>query len=96
MNAIREFLLSPLAERLGWGLLHFLWEGAVIAALLAVALWVLRNRSPNARYLAGWVALVAMACAVPLSAGLTTAFPTPTPKAIEEATATAEPPADAV
>ena len=36
---------------------------------------VLRNRSPNARYLAGWVALAAMACAVPLTAWLVMVSP---------------------
>jgi formylglycine-generating enzyme required for sulfatase activity/beta-lactamase regulating signal transducer with metallopeptidase domain len=92
MNTLHAFLLSPLVERLGWGLLHFLWEGAVIAALLAVALRILRNRSPNARYLAAWVALLAMACAVPLSAWLVTASPTPT--VIAAAAAAADPPAD--
>ena len=94
MNALRLFLLSPLVERLGWGLLHFLWQGAVIAALLAVALRVLRNRSPNARYLAGWVALAAMACAVPLTAWLVMVSPAPAPKAVEEAATTEELSAD--
>jgi beta-lactamase regulating signal transducer with metallopeptidase domain len=96
MNALRLFLLNPFMECLGWGLLHFLWEGVVIAALLAIALRVLRNRSPNARYLAGWVALVAMACAVPLTAWLATASPAPAPIAFEETMAVNEPPADAL
>ncbi|MGA2064387.1 MAG: M56 family metallopeptidase [Thermoguttaceae bacterium] len=95
MSAIRLFLFSPLVERLGWGLLHFLWQGAVIAAMLAAALRVLRGRSPNVRYLVGWVALVVMACAVPLTAWLATGSPAPAPIAVEEATVTAEPPADA-
>ena len=53
MNAVKFILLSPLVEHLGWGLLHFLWQGALIAVLLALAPWILRKRSPNARYLAG-------------------------------------------
>jgi uncharacterized membrane protein YgcG len=57
MNMLCLFLFNPIVERLGWGLLHFLWEGAVIAVLLAVVLRVLRYRSPSSRYLAGWVAL---------------------------------------
>ena len=33
MNAMKFILLSPIVERLGWGLLNFLWQGAAIAAL---------------------------------------------------------------
>ena len=61
MNSLAAFLPGPLVERLGWALLHFVWEGAVIAVMLAVALRVLRRRSAAARYRAGWIALVAMA-----------------------------------
>ena len=32
MNSLAAFLTGPLAERLGWALLHFVWEGAAIAA----------------------------------------------------------------
>ena len=44
MNSLAAFLTGPLAERFGWALLHFVWEGAAIAALLAVALRALRRR----------------------------------------------------
>ena len=75
MNSLAAFLTGPLAERFGWALLHFVWEGAAIAALLAVALRALRRRPAAVRYRAGWFALVAMAGAIPLTAW----FATPSP-----------------
>lgn len=43
-------LFDPSAQILGWALLHFVWQGAVVALLLAVALFLLRTASSNARY----------------------------------------------
>ena len=63
MNAAMAFLSQPAAARVGWTLLHFLWQGAAVAALLAVALLILRNRSPGARYLVACCALIAMLAA---------------------------------
>jgi len=50
-------------ECLGWTLLHFLWQGLVIAALLAGGLRLLRNAAPKHRYLAGCFALLLLAAA---------------------------------
>ncbi len=45
MKTSPEFF-TALAERLGWTLLHSLWQGALIALVLAVALhWLRRNRA---------------------------------------------------
>ena len=49
---------TPLAEAVGWTLLHSLWQGALIAAALGAALLVMR--SPRARYAAACLALVLM------------------------------------
>jgi hypothetical protein len=35
MNAIQILSSQPWAERLGWALIHFLWQGLSIAALYA-------------------------------------------------------------
>src|SRR3954453_7096499 len=53
------------AERLVWTLVHFLWQGLALAALLAGALAVMHRRSAaaSARYLAGCSCLLAMAAA---------------------------------
>jgi GWxTD domain-containing protein len=48
----------------GWSLMHFVWEGAVVAGLLAVVLRVLRGRSAQLRY---GVACGALALMVALS-----------------------------
>jgi GWxTD domain-containing protein len=60
MRILEKFVETPLAGMIGWTLLHSLWEGAVIAAVLAVVL--LAVRSPRARYAAGCVAMLAMLC----------------------------------
>ncbi len=51
---------SGVVYRLGWTLVHFVWEGAAAAALLAVALQWMGRRSANARYLVSVAGLVVM------------------------------------
>ena len=54
-------LLSPdITQRLAGSLLHFIWQGAVIAMIAAVALRVLANRSAEWRYGVSIAALVLM------------------------------------
>jgi beta-lactamase regulating signal transducer with metallopeptidase domain len=48
---------------LGWTLVHFLWEGALIAALFALSQALLRRSSANLRYLAGCGAMLCMLAA---------------------------------
>ena len=50
MIFIPDVQAYPVLQTLGRALLHSLWEGACLALLLAAALWLLRGRSPNARY----------------------------------------------
>jgi beta-lactamase regulating signal transducer with metallopeptidase domain len=47
----------PLLRALGWALLHFLWQGALVALLLAGVLSLLRERATNIRYAAACAAL---------------------------------------
>jgi beta-lactamase regulating signal transducer with metallopeptidase domain len=65
MHAIETFLARPEVERLGWVLLHFVWQGALIAALCALALAALRRSSANLRYMIACAALLAMAACLP-------------------------------
>jgi hypothetical protein len=81
MNLMRTVAVSPLVLRLGYGLVHFLWEGVLIAAVLGLALLMLRGR-PAARHAAAWLALAAMAAAVPLTAWLVPARPAAAPLAL--------------
>lgn len=58
MSLLQTFIASPMAAAIGWTLVHSLWEGALIAALLGAALVGLR--SPRARYAAACGAMLAM------------------------------------
>src|SRR6058998_800939 len=60
-QAVAAWASQPLVEALGGSLMHFLWQCAAVAALLAAALWALRGRSPKVRYLTACTALAAMA-----------------------------------
>jgi beta-lactamase regulating signal transducer with metallopeptidase domain len=59
MNAL-TWLEPGTVSALGWTLVHFLWQGAAAALLVAVANAALRGRSPRARYEVALVALLAM------------------------------------
>ena len=61
MNGMVELLSTPTAQRVGWALVHFLWQGTAVALLLAVLLQLLRRRSPQARWAVSCLALAAMA-----------------------------------
>src|SRR5688572_215191 len=52
-------------QRIGWTLIHFVWQAVVVAAVLKAALWACRERSSQFRYLLACTALVAMT-ALPL------------------------------
>jgi TonB family protein len=58
MTILEAWVETPLAGAIGWTLLHSLWEGAIISAALAAALFAMR--SPRARYAAACVAMLAM------------------------------------
>jgi HEAT repeat protein/beta-lactamase regulating signal transducer with metallopeptidase domain len=60
MRTLESVLAQPALQALGWSLIHFVWQGAAVAILLAGARLVLRNRSANARYLASCAALALM------------------------------------
>jgi len=53
--------ITLLAHALGWTLLHFCWQGILIAAILSCVLSLLSDRSPQPRYLASCCALLLMA-----------------------------------
>jgi beta-lactamase regulating signal transducer with metallopeptidase domain len=60
MNGISTLLGTPLAQAIGWALLHLLWQGVLVAAILAATLALLSKQSANARYLASCGALALM------------------------------------
>ena len=54
---------GPLAQAVGWALLHLLWQGAILAALLWLALAWIPARRANLRYLVSCAALVLLVAA---------------------------------
>ena len=57
-------LNQPWTERLGWTLLHFLWQGILVAALYALARALAGGRiSARGRYAIACVSLLAMTVA---------------------------------
>jgi GWxTD domain-containing protein len=55
---MRNLIETPVANALGWALLHSLWQGAAIAMGLLGALSIVR--SARGRYAAAWLALLAV------------------------------------
>jgi beta-lactamase regulating signal transducer with metallopeptidase domain len=50
MTPLLSLALHPLAQTLGWTLIHFLWQGAALGLLAWLALLLLRGASARARY----------------------------------------------
>ena len=42
--------MTPFLQTAGWALIHFVWQGAAIAAVLATLLHLLERRSTGVRY----------------------------------------------
>jgi uncharacterized protein (TIGR03435 family) len=71
--------IQPLVERLGWTLVHFLWQGALIACLYLIARTLfVRPESASARYTLSSAALAVMIVA-PVVTFLTNSAPMPAP-----------------
>ena len=43
MTSIEMVLRQPAAQAVGWTLLHFIWQGALVGGLTALALAMLRR-----------------------------------------------------
>jgi uncharacterized protein (TIGR03435 family) len=71
VNALQSLSSQPWVERLGWTLVHFLWQGVLIAALYAIVRrWIANSPRPNTRYLFACAALAAMMAAPLVTWGL--------------------------
>jgi len=83
--ALENILSQEIVQKLGWTLLHFIWQAAAVALLLAILLAVLRKSSANLRYI--------IACA---ALGLIVLLPIVTmqlvPVSVPQTTASIEPP----
>jgi beta-lactamase regulating signal transducer with metallopeptidase domain len=55
--------MNPWIQVTGWTLIHFVWQGGLLAVATAMALWLCRRRSPNVRYAIACLGLAAMLAA---------------------------------
>ena len=51
MSTLENIISQQVIQKLGWTLIHFLWQGTVIALLLAILLKLLHKSTPNLRYI---------------------------------------------
>ena len=77
MTAFQDWMSSPAARALAWALVHFVWQGAAIALLLAVGLGLCR--ASRVRYAMACGAMVAMVLAFGVT--LAVCWPARTPSA---------------
>ncbi len=57
METVRNIFESEIVQRLGWTLVHFVWQAAAAGLILAVVLRLLRKSSANLRYVIACAAL---------------------------------------
>ena len=55
---------------IGWTLIHFVWQGGLLAIAVAAGLRLCRRRSPAARYAIACAGLTAMLAAPAITAGI--------------------------
>jgi beta-lactamase regulating signal transducer with metallopeptidase domain len=60
MNLLESLFEKSLIDALGWALIHFIWQGTLVAILLAAVLRILQAWSSNLRYAAACVAMSLM------------------------------------
>ena len=55
--ALENILSQEIVQKMGWTLLHFVWQAATVALLLGILLALLRKSSANLRYIVACAAL---------------------------------------
>jgi beta-lactamase regulating signal transducer with metallopeptidase domain len=63
MQTLQNILSQEMVQKLGWTLIHFIWQGAVIALLCAIVLRLMRKSSSNLRYTTAFIAMAIMVAA---------------------------------
>ena len=58
MTGLDQLLSADVVHRLGWTLLHSLWQGGLVAGVLALLLFTIPNTKPNGRYVASCLPLL--------------------------------------
>lgn len=73
----------PLAHRFGWALIHFVWQGALVALVLKLTLMAFRQRSPNLRYAVACGAMLRLVTAPVITFLALPTFPAPSQPPLE-------------
>src|SRR4051812_19506597 len=60
MPAIEMLLRQPAAQAVAWALLQFVWQGAAVGAITALALFALRRSASDIRYVVASIGLALM------------------------------------
>ena len=60
MTAIESLVHQPAGQAVGWALLQFVWQGALVGAATALALLALRRSAADVRYLVATIGLALM------------------------------------
>ena len=58
MELLDNIFSQGMVQRLGWTLIHFVWQAGMVALILAILLKLLRKSSANLRYIVACLALV--------------------------------------
>ncbi len=58
MKALELFLSQPMVLRLGWTLVHFIWQAALIAVTVAIVLKCIKKQAATLRYAIASLSLV--------------------------------------
>ena len=64
---VEEVLSQPIVQRLGWTLVHFVWQGIAVAVFFGIVMSVIRRRTANSRYVAACAALLLMLVLPPVT-----------------------------
>src|SRR5258705_10957823 len=60
MTAIETLVRQPIGQAVGWALLQFVWQGALVGAVSALALLALRRSASDVRYVVAAIGLALM------------------------------------
>ncbi|HET6764812.1 MAG TPA: M56 family metallopeptidase, partial [Longimicrobiaceae bacterium] len=89
MSTILDTFRAPLFQALGWGLVHFLWQGVIVAVATRALLAAFRGASSTTRYAIACAGMLAMAAAPVVTTATVLRSGDPSPSV--EATAGARP-----
>jgi HEAT repeat protein/beta-lactamase regulating signal transducer with metallopeptidase domain len=87
MNAVEAMLGQPVIEALGWALLHFIWQGMLVAILLSAVISLLDRRRAEMRYLAACAAMLLMLVLPVATTAIITASDSGEPARVSESSA---------